>query len=189
MLLSSRLMCGYLGGGRCFGHNRAMTVTRILLADDHDLVRVGIRNALEEQPNLQIVGEVGDGATLIQAIEQLQPDLLIIDVTMPYFEPISAIQRIRRLYPHLLILVVSAHDDDVYVQGLLHEGVNGYHLKDQPLADLHLAVERVLAGKRWISSPLLDKLFQSGEGQNRHFTAAGRGIGQPGIGGCPGSER
>lgn len=140
-----------------------MTATRILLADDHDLVRVGIRNALQGHPDWQIVGEVGDGPGLAQAIAELQPDMLIIDVTMPQFEPITAIRRIRQRHPDMRILVVSAHDDDVYVQGLLREGVNGYHLKDQPLGDLILAVERVLTGKRWVSSPLLDKLIQPDE--------------------------
>lgn len=137
-----------------------MQSTRILLADDHALVRAGIRNALEGQPALSIVGEVGDGPGLLPAIERHRPDLLLIDVTMPDFEPVSAIQRIRLLYPDLLILVVSAFDDDIYVQGLLRVGVNGYHLKDQPLSDLRLAVERVLAGQRWISSSLVDKLIQ-----------------------------
>lgn len=137
-----------------------MVPTRILLADDHDLVRVGICNALQGRPDWQIVGEVGDGPGLTQAIAELRPELLIIDVTMPHFEPISAIRHIRQHYPDMRILVVSAHDDDVYVQGLLREGANGYHLKDQPLGDLLLAVERVLAGQRWISSRLLDKLLQ-----------------------------
>ncbi|MCA9980476.1 MAG: response regulator [Anaerolineales bacterium] len=137
-----------------------MKPTRILLADDHALVRAGIRNALEDHPHLQIVGEIGDGAALLPALIQHQPDLLIIDVTMPKFEPITAIQDVRQKYPDLYILVVSAYDDDVYVQGLLRVGVNGYHLKDQPLSDLALAIEQVLSGKRWISGPLVDKLLQ-----------------------------
>jgi DNA-binding NarL/FixJ family response regulator len=137
-----------------------MSATRLLLADDHDLVRAGIRNALQDQENLQIVGEVGNGVALRAALAQLLPDLLIVDVTMPHFEPIGAIREIRQEYPKLRILVVSAHDDDVYVQGLLREGVDGYHLKEQPLNDLRLAVAYVLAGKRWISSPLVDKLVQ-----------------------------
>jgi DNA-binding NarL/FixJ family response regulator len=135
-----------------------MNKTRTLLADDHALVRAGIRNALEELPDLEIVGEVGDGPALTVALEQLQPDCLLIDVTMPDFEPVSAIRRIRASYPDLKILVVSAYDDDIYVQGLLGAGVDGYHLKDQPLSDLQLAVQRVLAGGRWVSDPLVDKL-------------------------------
>jgi DNA-binding NarL/FixJ family response regulator len=78
---------------------------------------------------------------------------------MPNFEPISAIHKIRALYPKMKILVISAYDDDVYVQGLLGAGVDGYHLKDQPLQDLHLAIQRILEGERWISSSLVDKLI------------------------------
>ena len=137
-----------------------MERVRILLADDHAVVRAGIRNALEDSPNLLIVGEVGDGPGLHDGLAELYPDCVLIDVTMPDFEPISEIRRIRRDYPELKILVVSAYDDDVYVQGLLGAGVNGYHLKDQSLLDLRLAVERVLAGERWISSSLVDKLLQ-----------------------------
>jgi DNA-binding NarL/FixJ family response regulator len=135
-----------------------MSKTRVLLADDHAVVRAGIRNAVEELPGLEIVGEVGDGPTLLAALERLRPDCLLIDVTMPNFEPVATISRIRTQNPKMKILVVSAYDDDVYVQGLLRAGVDGYHLKDQPLSDLRLALQRVLGGEKWISSPLVDKL-------------------------------
>lgn len=140
-----------------------MSKARILLADDHAVVREGIRNALQELPNLEIVGEVGDGPSLSEALEETGPDCLLIDVTMPEFEPVAAIRKIRTRYPHLRILVVSAYDDDEYVQGLLGVGVDGYHLKDQPLSDLRLAVQRVLDGQRWISSRLIDKLLSYSE--------------------------
>jgi DNA-binding NarL/FixJ family response regulator len=104
------------------------------------------------------VGEVGDGRALSEALTRLQPDLIVVDVTMPEFEPISAVQQIKLDYPALKILIVSAYDDEAYVVGLLSAGVNGYHLKDQPLADLQLAVQRILAGDRWISGPLVDRL-------------------------------
>ena len=130
----------------------------VLLADDHAVVRAGIRNALEEIPDVEIVDEVGDGPMLFAALARARPDCLLIDVTMPDFDPVPAIGRIRACYPDMRILVVSAYDDDVYVQGLLRAGVDGYHLKDQPLSDLRLAVQRVLAGERWVSSPLVDKL-------------------------------
>lgn len=138
-----------------------MSGTRILLADDHAVVCAGIRNALQELPGLEIIGEVGDGPTLFSTLAQLQPDCLLIDVTMPNFEPVSAIRQIRTTHPAMKILVVSAYDDRVYVQGLFSAGVNGYHLKDQPLSDLRLAVQRVLAGEKWISSRLVDKLVRS----------------------------
>ena len=136
-----------------------MESVRTVLADDHAVVRAGIANALRELPGLEIVGEVGDGDALFAILAQAQPDFLLTDVTMPSFEPIGTIRQIRSRYPALKILVVSAYDDDVYVQGLLGAGVNGYHLKDQPLSDLRLAVQRVLAGERWVCSPLVDKLL------------------------------
>jgi DNA-binding NarL/FixJ family response regulator len=140
-----------------------MATVRVLLADDHAVVRSGIRNALEDLPDLQVVGEVGDGPSLGPALARLQPDLLVIDVTMPHFEPVGMIRDVRLRYPALKILVVTAYDDDAYVQGLLGVGVNGYHLKDQPLSDLRLAVQRVLAGERWISSNLIGKLLSYSE--------------------------
>ncbi len=137
-----------------------MKISRLLLADDHAVVRAGILNALKELPQIEIVGEVGNGHDLFAMLATTQPDCLLIDVTMPDFEPIIAIGQIRADYPEMKILVVSAYDDDVYVQGLLGIGVNGYHLKDQPLSDLRLAVTRVLAGERWVSSRIVDKLLQ-----------------------------
>lgn len=130
------------------------------MADDHALVRAGISNALKDLSYLKIVEEVGDGLSLLTALKKNKPDCLLIDVTMPDFEPLSAIRQIRADYPAMKILVISAYDDDVYVQGLLGAGVNGYHLKDQPLNDLKLAVQRVLDGERWISSPLVSKLVK-----------------------------
>lgn len=136
---------------------------RVLLADDHAVVRAGIANALRELENLEIVGEASDGPSLVAALDALQPDLLLIDVTMPDFEPVPAICSIRVRYPRMKILVVSAYDDDAYVQGLLGAGVNGYHLKDRSLSELKLAVQRVLDGDRWISSNLIDKLLSYNE--------------------------
>jgi DNA-binding NarL/FixJ family response regulator len=144
---------------------------RLVLADDHAIVRAGIANALRELPNLMIVGEVGDGDALLATLAKTQPDVLVTDVTMPNFEPIVTIRQIRAHYPELKILIVSAYDDDVYVQGLLGVGVNGYHLKDQPLNDLRLALQRVLAGERWVCSPLVDKLVRYREAPGPPLTA------------------
>ena len=122
-----------------------MNTIRVVIADDHAVVRDGIAHTLKDLPNLRIVGEAGDGPTLFATLAREQPDCLLLDIVMPDFEPIRAIHQIRARYPDLKILVVSAYDDDVYVQGLLGAGVQGYHLKNQPLSDLRLAVQRVLA--------------------------------------------
>jgi DNA-binding NarL/FixJ family response regulator len=132
---------------------------RILLADDHAVVRTGLRKVVEEIPGMQVISEAENGPQVFSTLEKEAIDCLIIDVTMPEFEPISAIRQIHATYPAMKILIVSAYDDDIYVQGLLNAGVNGYHLKDQPLNDLKLALERVLAGERWLSTPIIDKLL------------------------------
>lgn len=137
-----------------------MNLIRILLVDDHAVVRAGLRNALQEMPDVSVVGEVDDGADLFPALQMSTANLLLIDVNMPNFNPIEAVQRIRSQYPELKILVVSAFDDDIYVQGLMNVGVSGYHLKDQPLSDLRLAIQKVMSGQRWVSGRLLDKLIQ-----------------------------
>lgn len=137
-----------------------MNTLRILLADDHAVVRAGLRKVLEELPREIEVIEVENGPQVFEALKEHDFDIMLIDVAMPSFDPIPAIQTIRADYPHMKILVVSAYDDDIYVQGLLAAGVHGYHLKDQPLSDLKLAVERVLAGDKWVSGTLLDKLIE-----------------------------
>jgi DNA-binding NarL/FixJ family response regulator len=136
-----------------------MATTRVILADDHEIVRAGLRNALLQLPNLEVMGEVGTGPDLFEALTKHPIDLLIIDVAMPDFEPIAAVRQIKSQYPNMKVLVVSAHADEAYLVGLLDVGVDGYHLKDQPLADLQLAVQRVLAGDRWISGPLVERLL------------------------------
>lgn len=132
---------------------------RILLADDHAVVRTGLRKVVEEISGIEVISEAENGPQVFSILERETIDCLIIDVTMPEFEPISAIRQIHAIYPAMKILIVSAYDDDIYVQGLLSAGVNGYHLKDQPLNDLKLALERVLAGERWLSTPIINKLL------------------------------
>lgn len=137
-----------------------MDITRVLLADDHAIVRSGIRRMIEQIPKMEVAGEAENGPQVLTLLRSESVDLLLIDVTMPDFEPIKTISAIRRLYPDIKILVVSAYDDDYYVKGLLNAGVNGYHMKDQPLNDLRTAIERVMAGERWISHTLINKLVE-----------------------------
>jgi DNA-binding NarL/FixJ family response regulator len=136
-----------------------MSTTRVILADDHEIVRAGLRNAMLQLPDLEVTAEVGNGPELFAALAQHPIDLLIVDVSMPDFEPVSAVRQIKSQYSNVKVLVVSAHADEPYLVGLLDVGVDGYHLKDQPLADLQLAVRRVLAGDRWISGPLVERLL------------------------------
>ena len=143
------------------GINVFMKKIRVVLADDHAIVRAGIRKIVEEFPNLEIVAEVQDGPTLLGSLARTRPSCLLVDLNMPNFDPLQAIPAIRDKYRELKILVISVHNDPYYVKALLEAGIDGYHLKDQPLSDLKLAMERILNGKRWISSPLFSKLFNA----------------------------
>ncbi|MFT3890900.1 MAG: response regulator [Anaerolineales bacterium] len=147
-----------------------MVLSKVLLADDHTVVRAGLRNALGGMPEIEIIGEVGNGKELMDALANSHVDLLVMDANMPDFEPISATKEIKVNYPALKILIVSAYADETYVVGLLKAGVDGYHLKDQPLADLRLAVNRILIGERWITSSLLSRLTNA-EPPRPHPTA------------------
>lgn len=140
-----------------------MTPVRIVLADDHALVRAGIYRALAGLPGYEIIAEASDGPSVEEALARSEPDLLLIDVAMPAFEPLAAIRAIRENRPDMKILVISAHDDNVYVRGLLGAGVDGYHLKDQSLSELQLAVERVMSGQRWVTGRLLGRLANASE--------------------------
>jgi len=136
-----------------------LSVPTILLADDHAVVRAGLRKALDGVDGMTVTAEVGDGTALRAALADLTPDLLVMDVAMPDFEPVAAIQAMKREQPGMRILIVSAYADEVDPAGLLNAGADGYHMKDQPLADLVLAAQRVLKGERWISRPLVDQLL------------------------------
>lgn len=146
------------------GRGQVITV-RVLIADDHEIARIGICQALAETDNVEVVTHVRDGVELLNALEHDTFDFLIMDVSMPYFDPLLTVQQIRAQYPSMFILVVSAYDDDVYVQGLLNAGVDGYHLKDQPLRDLTLAIDRILLGEKWVSGALINKLVSTSNRQ------------------------
>jgi DNA-binding NarL/FixJ family response regulator len=94
----------------------------------------------------------------MDAVTHMDVDLLVLDANMPDFDPILAVRQLKAKRPLMKILIVSAYDDESYVVGLLNAGADGYHMKDQPLADLQLATQRVLGGDRWISSSLVGKL-------------------------------
>ena len=147
-----------LSVGASYGIMGDMAPSQVLLADDHTVVRAGLRNALGGMPEIEIAGEVGNGRELMESLSTSRVDLLVMDANMPDFEPVSAVREIKAKYPNLKILIVSAYADETYVVGLLKAGVEGYHLKDQPLADLRLAVKRILSGERWITSSLLSRL-------------------------------
>jgi DNA-binding NarL/FixJ family response regulator len=124
---------------------------RILIADDHTILRAGIRALLDIQPDFQVVGEVDNGKDAIYSAGQLKPDLIISDLSMPGTNGTEAIQRINSRYPEIRILVLTVHKTEEYVHAALKAGASGYLLKDDTSDELISACTNILAGKTHLS--------------------------------------
>ena len=124
---------------------------RILLADDHAVVRQGFKLILSAQPDMEIVGEAGNGREATQLAEELRPDVVVMDVAMPELNGIEATRRLSVSAPHTRVVALSMHKDSVYVREILRAGARGYLLKDSPAGDLVSAVRLVASGESYLS--------------------------------------
>jgi DNA-binding NarL/FixJ family response regulator len=131
---------------------------RLLLGDDHTLVRQGLRKILEERPEWEVVAEVGDGREAIRKAVALKPDVAIIDIGMPLLNGIDATQQIVRRVPETRVLMLSMHSDEAYVTRALQAGATGYMLKDSAGKDLLKGVAAVAAGQAYFS-PAIARLM------------------------------
>jgi len=128
-----------------------MPRVRILLADDHTVVRQGLRKVLEERPDWEVVAEAGDGREAVRLAEQHKPDVAILDVAMPLLNGIEATRQIVKRTPGTRVLVLSMHADEAYVTQILQAGATGYLLKDSADVDLLQGVSEVSQGKSFFS--------------------------------------
>ncbi len=119
---------------------------RVLIADDHIVFRQGTRALLEQEPDLEVIGEAGDGEEAINMAKELNPDVAIIDIAMPVVDGIAATKQIKESCPDTNILILSAYDDDQFVFRLLQAGAAGYLLKSVPSSELITAIRAVKAG-------------------------------------------
>ena len=128
-----------------------MRQIRILLADDHNVMRGGLRLLLERQPGFKVVGEASDGRQAVEQAEATQPDIIVLDIAMPNLSGIEAAQRISALLPQTRIIILSMHSDESYVLRALKAGAKGYLLKDSAENDLIEAIRAVDEGKAFFS--------------------------------------
>ena len=124
---------------------------KILIADDHTLVRQGLRKILESQEGWEVVAEAGDGREAVQQAIQLRPDVVVLDLAMPRLNGVEAVQQIERRAPGVRVLVLSMYADEAYVTRAVRAGAAGYLLKDSADADLIRAVTAVAQGKSFFS--------------------------------------
>ena len=128
-----------------------MAPLRILLADDHTVVRQGLRKVLEERPEWEVVAEAGDGRDAVRLAEEMKPDVAIVDVAMPLLNGIEATRQIVKRSPSTRVLVLTMHSDEAYVNQILKAGATGYLLKDSADVDLIHAVSAVSKGESFFS--------------------------------------
>ena len=140
---------------------------RVLLADDHVVVRQGFRLILERQSDMEIVGEAGNGREAVEMAERLQPDILVMDVAMPELNGIEATRRVARQSPRTRVLALSMHKDSVYVREILRAGARGYLLKDAIDRDLLAAVRAVAIGDGYLSPSVSEAVLSD---YRRHVT-------------------
>lgn len=135
-----------------------MTTIRVILADDHALVRQGTRRILEEHDDLSVVGEAGNGEEALELIKSLHPDVAIIDIQMPKVNGMDVVRRANGIAPNTKLLVLSAHDNDEYIFALMEAGVSGYLLKTTQGNELVDAVRAVAQGKSVINPDIAMKV-------------------------------
>jgi len=131
-----------------------MSAIRVLLADDHTLVRVGFRTLLESLPDVTVVAEAKDGREALRLIDEHRPDVTLMDIAMPGLNGLEATARATEAFPHCRVIVLSMHLNEEYVLQALRAGASGYLLKDSGLAELEIAVRAVARGETYLSPPV-----------------------------------
>ena len=134
-------------------------ITKVLLAEDHNTVREGIKLLVNAQPDMEVIGEAANGQAAIDQTRSLAPDLLVMDISMPELNGLKATERLRREFPDLKILTLTRHTDDGYLQQLIKAGINGYVLKQSAPTELINAIRTVSSGRSYVDSQLTHKVL------------------------------
>ncbi|MFB3884232.1 MAG: response regulator [Thermodesulfobacteriota bacterium] len=137
-----------------------MAKHRIVIAEDHTILREGLRALLSAYSEFEIVGEAGNGREAIRCVERLKPDLILTDLSMPRMNGMEAIREIKRQFPKTKVLVLTVHKADEYILATFKAGADGYLLKDSTHTEMVMAVRRVLSGSHYISPEISDKVLE-----------------------------
>jgi two-component system response regulator NreC len=134
--------------------NGPAPATRVILADDHTLVREGVRRILETSAGIDVVSEVADGASALEALRQVEADVLVLDLSMPGVDGFEVLRSAKAIQPGLKVLVLTMHTDAEHISRAVREGVDGYLLKDSAVQDLVAAIQAVTEGRSYFSPPV-----------------------------------
>jgi DNA-binding NarL/FixJ family response regulator len=138
-----------------------MNTLRILLAEDHKVMREGLRTVVDRQANMEVVGEADDGVAAIALAQELRPDVVVMDVSMPTLNGLKATETLKALLPDAKVLILTRHTDSSYVHQLLRSGASGYVLKQSASDELVLAIRRVAAGHTYLDPAITDQVVGS----------------------------
>jgi DNA-binding NarL/FixJ family response regulator len=131
---------------------------RVILADDHPIVRAGIREALKEIPGVEVIGEANDGRAAIELVKSLHPDVVFMDISMPGLNGLEATERIGKAFPRARVIILSRHENEEYYWRALQMGASGYLLKKAAIAELKAALQRVAGGEIYLSQEISTRL-------------------------------
>ena len=132
----------------------------IIIADDHPVVRKSLRIEIEKDQNFKVIAEASNGEEVIELVREFVPNAVIMDIGMPVINGIEATRRIKELYPDIIVMVLTVHDDIRYVTGILESGADGYLTKNSPLEDVVQALRSILSGRTVLSSEIYKKIIQ-----------------------------
>ena len=136
-----------------------MESLRIVLAEDHTILREGLRALLSADPSFEIIGEAQNGREAVRCVEKLEPDLLLMDLSMPRMSGMDAIREIKRRYPEVKIIALTVHKTEEYLLTTLKAGADGYVLKDATHEELVMAIKNVMRGKSYLSPGVSEKVI------------------------------
>jgi two-component system response regulator NreC len=163
-----------------------MKKIKVVIADDHTIVRQGMKKLLEGYPEVEVVGEATDGKEAIDVVQRLMPDVVIMDISMPDMNGLEATRQIRKLLPQMKILILTMHAEKEYIFKILQSGASGYLLKGSPVEELVNALQAVSRGESYLSPPVSKSIIedyvsdvprgQTGRGRSQGLTTREREI-------------
>src|SRR5215470_15537702 len=142
-----------------------MAQIRVLIAEDHETVREGLRMILGAQPDIEVVGDVGDGRAAIELAKSVHPDVVLMDISMPSLNGLKATERLKASCPEAKIVAVTRHKDDGYLQQILRAGASGYVLKQSSASELLHAIRAVAKGGKYLDPAVAGKVMGSFAGR------------------------
>jgi DNA-binding NarL/FixJ family response regulator len=146
-----------------------MSRIRVLIADDHAMIRDGLRLLVDSQPDMECIGEAGDGRVAVERARELLPDVVLMDVSMPQMNGLKATEKIKQVCPQVKVLMLTRHTDDGYLQELIRAGASGYVLKQSSSAEMLNAVRAIAAGNSYLDPTLTGRVMDGYVGRQRTF--------------------